>query len=215
MHRIGLTALVGLAAVSPAAAAAEPGEGWAGMRALTTWAPCVTLILAACVVLAQPRRLVGLPGRAAAVLAIGFAVLWPALAYAQGEAATTVNVGQVIGDFRDAILWGAGLLVAGLVSLLAAALKTSTGLTIDAKRQERLADMAMIGVRLGLDRAERATGGITIEVKNRIVATAIEYIRSNAAAEAKRLKMSDGDLEGLARAKLQEILAQTTLEGRP
>ena len=211
MHLLSVVALFGLAAIVPAAAA-EPGGGWVDIRALapdaralTTWAPCVALILAACVVLAQPRRLIGMPGRIAAVLAIGFALFWPALAFAQAAGSTTVNVGDIFGDFRGLIEGVIGIVVAGVLALLATLTKRNIGLSIDERRRLELHSAIMDGVHAGMDRVQQLAGTAEVDVRSQVLVTAIAHARTYAPAAIRHFGYGEFDLERIAKAKLAEV----------
>lgn len=202
----------GLSAVLALSLITVPIQSWPGtapfesyLRPVAAWVPCIFLVLAAGCVLAEHRSLTG-PG-ARALAAIGFvaAFLWPAYALAQDAAATTVNAGDLFRDFREAIEWGIGLLVAAIVGLIAAMIRRATGLSIDAKMQERLQTAAMNGVHLGLDRVQGLADGATVDVKSKILVAAIEFMRREAPAAIKHFKLADDDLEALARAKLAEV----------
>ncbi len=209
----------GLSAVLALSLIAVPIQAWPAvapfgsyLRPVAAWAPCIILVLAAGMVLAEPRWATGPGARALAVIGIVVAFLWPAYALAQDAAAsTTVNLGDVLRDFREGIVTVAGIVVAAIVAFLAAALKKSTGVTVDAKMQERLQSVAMTGVHLGLDQVESLADRTDIDVKSKIVAGAIQYIRINAPKEVKHFKLTGDDIEDLARAKLQEAGAPRTL----
>ena len=178
---------------------------------IATWGPCMVLALAAACILVEPRALVGAPGRVVAVIAVAAAVFWPAFALAQDAASTTVNLGDVFGDLRSTIVTVITVVVSGIVALLAAAVKKSTGLTIDTKMQERVQSAMMTGIHLGLDRVQAVADRTDIDVKSQIIAGAIQYARGYAAKDIKGLKLREYQLEDLARAEFQKIVPQQTL----
>lgn len=176
------------------------------LRPVAAWVPCIILVFAAGMVLAEPRWATGPGARALAVVGIVVAFLWPAYALAQDAAASTViSAGDLFRDLREVIEWGIGIVVAAIFGLLAAMVKRTFGLSVDAKMQERLQTAAMNGVHLGLDKVQGLADGATVDVKSKILVTAIEFMRREAPAAIKRFKLDDDDLEALARAKLAEV----------
>lgn len=194
---------------------AVPIQGWPGtapfdayLRPVGAWVPCLLMIGASGAVLAEPRALIGAPGRALAVAVLGVAMLWPAFALAQDAAAATptmVNLGDVFRDFRDTIVTLIGAVVALIVGVIAAAVRKSTGLSIDAKMRESLQSAAMNGVHFGLDRVQDIADRTSIDVKSRIIAEGVQYIRQYAPKAIAHFKLGEGDLEAIARAKLAEL----------
>lgn len=195
----------------PIRAWSDPAPFVEYLRPVAAWGLALVLVVAAGCVLAQPRAFVGAPGRALAVVGIAVAVLCPVFAWAQDVASTTVNLGDVFGDLRSTIVTVISAIVMGIVALLAAAVKKSTGLTIDTKMQERVQSAMMTGVHLGLDRVQAIADRTDIDVKSQIIAGAIQYARSYAAKDIKGLKLSEYQLEDLARAEFQKIVPQRTL----
>lgn len=212
MLALGFSALLAVALIGvPIRAWSDPAPFVEYLRPVAAWGLALVLVVAAGCVLAQPRAFVGAPGRVLAVVGIVAAVLCPVFAYAQDAASTTVNLGDVLGDLRSTIVAAITVIVSGIVALLAAAVKKSTGLTIDTKMQERVQSALMTGIHLGLDRVQAIADRTDIDVKSQIIAGAIQYARGYAAKDIKGLKLSEYDLEAFALAEFQKTIPQRTL----
>lgn len=189
----------------PIRAWSDPAPFVVYLKPVAAWGLALALIVAAGCVLAQPRVLVGAPGRVAAVIGIAVALLCPVLAYAQDAASTTVGLGDLFRDVRSTIETLIGVVVAGVLALLAALVKRNLGLGIDEKMRNALQSALMNGVHAGLDLVQDAADKTSIDVKSEVVAKGIGYVRSYAPLAVKHFKLTEDDLAEMLRAKLAEL----------
>lgn len=205
--------LCGLSAVLVLSFVAVPIQAWpqaapfeAYLRPVTAWMPCIFLVFAAGLVLAEPRYLTGPFARALAVLGIVAAFCWPAYALAQDAAPSTViSAGDLFRDMRSTIETLIGVIVAGVLALIANLVRRNLGLSIDDRMRGALQSALMNGVHMGLDAVQGAADTAKIDVKSRIVAEGIQYVRQYAPAAVKHFKLGEDDLAKMLQAKLAEL----------
>lgn len=204
--------LCGLSAVLVLSLVAVPIQAWPAaapfesyLRPVAAWLPCIALIVAAGCVLAEPRALVGAGGRALAVIGIVVAILCPAFAYAQDASSTVISAGDLFRDMRGTIETLIGVVVAGVLALIVNLVRRYLGLGIDDRMRASLQSALMSGVHMGLDAVQGAADTAKIDVKSRVVAEGIQYVRQYAPAAVKHFKLGEDDLAKMLQAKLAEL----------
>lgn len=203
---LGVSAMLTMSLVSvPIRAWADPGPIVVYLQPVAGFAFSLVLLVAAGCVLAQPRFLMGIPGRTLAVLGIVVAVLCPVYAMAQDAASTTVGLGDLFRDVRGTIETLISVVVAGVLALLAALVKKNLGLSVDEKMRGALQSALMNGVHVGLDAVQGAADKTSIDVKSEVIAKAIGYVRSYAPIAVKHFKLGEDQLAEMVRAKLAEL----------
>ncbi|MGX5776496.1 hypothetical protein [Methylorubrum zatmanii] len=189
----------------PIRAWSDPAPFIVHLKPVAAWGLALVLVVAAGCVLAHPRILAGLSGRALAVLGIAAALLWPAYALAQDAAGTTISLGDLFRDVRSTVETLIAVAVAGVLAFLASLLKKNLGLGVDEKMRNALQSALMNGVHAGLDYVQDAADRTSIDVKSEIVAKGIGYVRQYAPLAVKHFKLSEDDLAEMLRAKLAEL----------
>lgn len=172
---------------------------------VTTWGLPIAVIFAAAFVLARPsaRAIVAL--HVLAVAGIAGAVLWPVYALAQDASGTTINAGGLFSDVRGTIEMVIGVIVFGVLGLLSALVKKNLGLSIDGKMRDTLQSAAMNGVHLGLDKVQSYADTKNLDVKSKIIADGIGYIRQYAPQAVKHFGLGEDQLAEIVKAQLAKL----------
>lgn len=175
------------------------------LGALTTWGLPLAVVFAAAYVMAQPstRGIVAL--HVLSMAAIAGAVLWPVYALAQDASGTTVNAGGLFSDARGTIEAVVGVVVAAILGWISLLVKKNLGLSIDGKMRDTLQGAAMNGVHLGLDKVQGYADTKNFDVKSKIIADGIGYIRQYAPQAVKHFGLGEDDLAAIVKAKLAQL----------
>jgi hypothetical protein len=172
---------------------------------VATWGlPMAVIFAVACVLVRPSLRSIAVLN-ALAFAAIAGAVLWPVYAMAQEAGGTTINAGSLFSDVRGTIETVAGVVVFGVLGLLSALVKKNLGLSIDGKMRDTLQSAAMNGVHLGLDKVQSYADTKNLDVKSKIIADGIGYIRQYAPQAVKHFGLGEDDLAAIVKAKLAQL----------
>mgnify|MGYP001271248871 CR=1 FL=1 len=89
---------------------------------------------------------------------------------------TNVHVGGLWGVLRPYIADLIGIGVAGLIAYLSMLLRTKFGIEIEARHREALHSAAVTGVNMALGQLNGRVEGLTVDVKNKLLADAMTYV---------------------------------------
>lgn len=172
---------------------------------LTTWALPLAVIFAAAYVLAVPSMRGVAALHILALAAVAGAVLWPVYAMAQEAGGTTINAGSLFSDARGTIETVVGVGVAAILGWISLLVKKNLGLSIDGKMRDTLQSAAMNGVHLGLDKVQSYADTKNFDVKSKIIADGIGYIRQYAPQAVKHFGLGEDDLAAIVKSKLAQL----------
>lgn len=202
----GFSAALFLSLASASIGIAANGAPYASVLVpVTMWGLPLAVIFAAAYVMAQPSVGAVTALNVVALTAVAGAVLWPVYALAQDASGTTINAGSLFSDVRGTIETVLGVVVFGVLGLLSALVKKNLGLSIDGKMRDTLQSAAMNGVHLGLDKVQSYADTKNFDVKSKIIADGIGYIRQYAPQAVKHFGLGEEQLADIVKAQLAKL----------
>jgi hypothetical protein len=111
------------------------------------------------------RYIVAMLAAALALLAV------PAMA----QESTQVAVGGLYATIRPYLADLIGLAAVAVIGVLAKLIKDKFGIDIEARHREALHSAAVSGINVALSKLDDKAGSITIDVKNKLIADALNY----------------------------------------
>lgn len=131
-------------------------------------------------------------------------VMAAAPAYAQG---TVVDGGSIFGIFKPYLVELIGLVITAILGYALKILRDKTGIDIDAKHRDTIQSALTNGAGLVIARAGDHMSGLKVDVKNEVIADAVNYVLRSAPDAIKHFGLTPGDLRKRIEAKIGVLTA--------
>lgn len=138
------------------------------------------------------------------LLLVAALVVVPAVAMAQTT--TVVSVSPIWTYVEPTITAVASAIVLFLITLLANTVQKYLKVSIDASNRDALHSAIMSGINLGLDKVGGKVNAANLDVKNAVVAEAINWVETSVPGALAHFGITPDAIAALATAKLQALL---------
>ena len=124
------------------------------------------------------------------------------------QEAAKIEIGGLYATIRPYLADLVGLAVLAVIGVATKFIKEKFGIDIEAKHREALHSAAVTGLNTALSKFDIKAAGVTIEVKNRLIAEAANYAIKAVPDAIKFFKLDErrDDLKAIIEAKLQVAL---------